>query len=109
MTDDERKAKLRAKLALDRAVEPLKWWWLSFADPARPKGTQFLGVMVIQAQGIGDACHKAHLVGYNPGGEVVGRPFPDWAPEPPQQYRNRLLTKIEAADLGRFYEARKPS
>lgn len=76
-------------------------WWLSFTDPARPAGTQFLGVAIVDVtegdaaaalpfvQEIRDAyrlpppapdsapvwiaaaMRKAHATGCNPGGQIA--------------------------------------
>lgn len=87
-----------AKLVRDAATEPEQWWWLSFCDGAKPKGSQFLGCVVIQGCGIGWACHSAHALGVNPGGECAGYPFPAGV-EPPKSYRHRLLTRAECEQL----------
>jgi len=51
-------------------------WWLSFADPTRPTGTQFLGACIIpKAPNVMIAALKAKAHGCNPGGEVAGFPF----------------------------------
>jgi hypothetical protein len=78
----------------------MQTWWLSFCDSARPKGSQFLGVAVVDvteddayhggrvgdairaAHGLGaleddetvwlaGAVHKSHQTGCNPGGAVA--------------------------------------
>lgn len=74
------------------------WWWLSFADPNRPRGTQFLGVIVIEAAGFIDAVDKTHAANINPGGEVRGEPVE--VHDIPEQYRNRLLTREETELFG---------
>ena len=76
-----------------------QWWWLSFADPERPEGTQFLGVAIVQAPGIVSAAAVAHRLNINPGGEVAGIPIPA-EQVPADQYRNRLLTKQEIQEAG---------
>ncbi len=53
--------------------------YLSFADPTRPTGTQFLGAALVRADGFGAAILRAHALGINPGGEVLGGQLPDWA------------------------------
>ena len=73
-------------------------WWLSFADPDLPAGTQFLGVCIVEADGPVSAVAQASLLGINPGGEVgIAGPAPldVWGPE----YRNRLLDRAEAETL----------
>jgi len=46
------------------------WWQLSFSDPRRPQGQQWLGGLNTEAATIRDAITWAHLAGINPGGEV---------------------------------------
>lgn len=60
--------------ALKEEGRPEWWWWLSFADPSKPKGTQFLGALVIKAPGMATALLRAHRNGTNPGGAVEGFP-----------------------------------
>lgn len=48
------------------------WWWFSFADPERPKGSQFLGVCLLTAADFVSALLKSKAFGINPGGEVMG-------------------------------------
>lgn len=74
-------------------------WWLSFTDPARPLGSQFLGVAIVEAIGHSDAVTKAWTLGVNPGGEVAsfGDPLSLDAIAP--EWRNRLLTREEAESI----------
>lgn len=46
-------------------------FWLSFADPERPTGTQFLGACMVEADSPIAAVKTAHALGINPGGEVM--------------------------------------
>lgn len=69
----------------------LQWWWLSFADPARPVGDEFLGVAIVPGVDFMHAIEGAHLLGCNPGGEVLGYP----CLAPPPDARCRLLSKEE--------------
>lgn len=80
-------------MKLATAYEP-KTFWLSFCDPEKPKGQQFLGACVVSvmaeeveaaaievllrfpqaqdgAEYIAAATRKAHRLGCNPGGEVA--------------------------------------
>ena len=78
------------------------WWWLSFTDPEREPGTQFLGVAVVRAAGPAGAIGMAHLLGCNPGGEVsVVGPIPD-DHVPPPEYRERLLDRPLAEQAAEF-------
>lgn len=78
------------------SVPPL--WWLSFCDPDRPKGTQFLGVAIVCADTLPVAAAVAHVLGINPGGQIssfgpmpIGWIHPRWI--------GRLLTKEEAESI----------
>lgn len=81
------------------------WWYLSFADPHRPSGQQFLGGVYVQGEEPRppaprplDAVTVSHLIGANPGGEIeMLGPIPVSALRarvPPEQ-RHRLLTHAE--------------
>ncbi len=48
------------------------WWWLSFAT-----GEGSRGVAIVEGDDVADATDNATKRGINPGGEVVGYPFPD--------------------------------
>lgn len=74
--------------------------WLSFADPKRPSGEQFLGVAIIEAPDFLTAVLLSHSLGANPGGEVMGAAYPDGFPLPPDRYRGRLLSLDELQELG---------
>lgn len=45
-------------------------WWLSFCDPDRPEGEQFLGVCIVEAADITTCTKVAWALGINPGGET---------------------------------------
>jgi len=70
-------------LALEReADKPETMLWLSFCDGSKPKGQQFLGVVMTKARGVVHAVKHLHDIGVNPGGEVVcvqtdANPAPD--------------------------------
>lgn len=51
------------------APKPMTYW-LSFADPAKPKGSQFLGVVCVKAIGPMHAIQRTNELGLNPGGQV---------------------------------------
>lgn len=74
-------------------------WWLSFSDPSAPKGSQFLGVCIIEAPGFIAAVDRAHQLGCNPGGEVLGEELEDGDPVPPSSYLHRLLGPQEMDDM----------
>lgn len=79
-------------------------WWLSFADGTRPKGTQFLGVCIVDTgmEGAPEtmdmlaAVQMTHALGINPGGEVQGLPCPEEREHLIQaKWLNRLLSREE--------------
>lgn len=47
-------------------------WWMSFADPNRPIGQQFLGVVLVDAPSFEAAFMAINAAGINPGGEIQG-------------------------------------
>lgn len=74
-------------------------WILSFCDPDKPKGTQYLGGAVVEIDGgMVAAVLATHLLGINPGGEVQGvGPFPSGSF--PRDMMDRLLTADEVQSL----------
>lgn len=48
----------------------LNLYWLSFADPRKPRGSQHLGCVIAEAENEMDAITKCHQRNCNPGGEV---------------------------------------
>lgn len=108
-TDEERAALAIEEEALrDRGIDelmekdmskPESWWWLSFADPNKDPGEQFLGVIITTGGGIGEITQKLWLMGINPGGEVQAYPLPD-DHIPDEQYRNKLLSKDDLEEAG---------
>lgn len=86
-------------MKLEESGDVPRWFWLSFADPNLPTGTQFLGAAIVKAQGVATATEQSNLRGINPGGEIQFTELPlNAVPNP--KYINRLLSKaeIEAAD-----------
>lgn len=78
------------------------FWFLSFADGRRPKGTQFLGGAIVEAQDFMAAIKKTHALGINPGGEVQGTgpsiTVDSVGEELNKKYSNRLLTREECVE-----------
>jgi hypothetical protein len=76
------------------------WFYMSFADPKLPTGTQFLGGCYVQADSLSDAVTRSHVLGINPGGEIKIWELP-WAmiddldKHIPEQDRHRLLSRAE--------------
>src|SRR5262245_38278214 len=75
---------------------PWLWWWLSFADASGFKGVAIVG----PEQSVAGAALQAHVLGINPGGEVVGHPIhADGLAAIPADLRKRLLSRAEAVAL----------
>lgn len=92
-----------AILMKEELSEPETFWWLSFCDPDKPKGTQFLGCIVIRAHGFTDALMKCNVLGINPGGEVKGTAIPDTEEVKARlvpEVLNKLLSMRDMIDLG---------
>lgn len=75
-------------------------WWLSFADPNRSRGDEFVGVAIIEAVDFSSAIKAAWTLGCNPGGEVQGTQVD------PKQAR-RLTFELPAGRLLQPDEARE--
>lgn len=56
--------------------DPSGYFWLSFCDPDKPEGTQFVGACIIRGDNMIEAVQNAHRLGINPGGEVQGFEIP---------------------------------
>lgn len=99
MNDEEHGAAWVEMLSAE-ADRPYQVWWLSFADPGKPDGEQFLGCVIVAAQGFAGAVLSARMKEINPGGEVRGVPLPDdvVALVAPGDI-DRLLTHDEAVAL----------
>lgn len=75
------------------AAGNVRWVFLSFADE-----TKFLGGVIVEALGVTHAIAQTKAGGYNPGGSVACFDIPEGA-LPPDEYRNRLLTREECKTL----------
>lgn len=73
-----------------------KLWWLSFCDPTKPKGQQFLGVCIVEVPGFIHAQQKTWTLGINPGGEIQACQVEDVPPE----YLDKLLSRAELEAAG---------
>lgn len=60
----------------DLMVIPEGWWWMSFADGAKPAGEQFLGVCIVYGPDFEGAHSATWFYDLNPGGELLGQPIP---------------------------------
>lgn len=75
--------------------------WMSFCDPDKPEGTQFLGVAIVEAFDLGEAMTIAWRRGCNPGGEVGSFEIPaDKHDQIPDELRHVLLSKGDLIELG---------
>lgn len=52
-------------------------FWMSFCDPEKPRGSQFLGVALVDAASFPEAMTVSHMSGCNPGGEIQFVEFDD--------------------------------
>lgn len=95
----------------------MTYWWLSFADPHKSKGQQFLGVVIVNSEeytgtypmplrakdnDFARAVQYSHILHLNPGGEVEGYPLTDLRPGELaiiQKWEKQLLTKEQAAEI----------
>lgn len=75
-----------------------KCLWMSFCDPERPKGSQFIGVIIMREKGIAHAINRTWAMGINPGGEVMSYETDDSDILP--EHFNKLLTKDELVKAG---------
>lgn len=98
MDDNERRARIAQVRLAELKRGELGLWWLSFADTERLPEFSFLGVVIVEAYGFGDAVNISHAKGLNPGGEVRGMQV-DPA-DIPEALRNRLLKKPDLAGFG---------
>lgn len=73
----------------------MKWFWLSFCDPEKTPGEQFLGVSIVEAPDMATAPLTAWYMGCNPGGEIRISEFPAGM-TPLEDHTYRILTKPES-------------
>lgn len=69
-------------------------WYFSFANADLPKGSQFLGVAIVEAETEKQAISETWKRGINPGGGVVFIPIPEDVVVPIAA-QNRLLNRAE--------------
>lgn len=96
-------AKHYAQLLIEESALPSKQIWCSMADPNLPKGSQFLGAVVVQAQGVAWATHELNSRGLNLGGEIMFVEIPDCGKRIPDEWMYRVMNKEEAENCP--YEA----
>jgi hypothetical protein len=68
-------------------------WTLSFTDPKRSKGSQWVGTIMVEAFGLVDALTRVNALGLNPGGAVMGMGVPLERPLP-HAYRERWCGRL---------------
>ena len=81
------------ELLLEEANEPLRWWYLSFADD------KFIGVVVTKARGIISARMNCARLGINPGGQLMAVTIPDECKVPNVTDCDRLLNEDEVRSI----------
>jgi hypothetical protein len=90
----------RSTITLEVPKPGATLWWLSFCDPARPSGSSFVGCAIVHGDGLVDAVRTAWRTGCNPGGDVMGVPFPSEVAERVEaRWRGRILSSEEALRL----------
>jgi hypothetical protein len=67
-------------------------WWITFTDPDRALGSQFLGIVLVDGLDFDHAVARCFVLGCHPGGYPRGGPVPDQ----PEGVKNRLMTPEEA-------------
>lgn len=98
ITPEERNRRFSEGIASEVENGNIQCWWLSFCDPGKPEGEQFLGVVVVRAFGLLHAIDKAWYLGINPGGEVLGYVTDSTNME--LKHFNKLLSLKELTDSG---------
>ena len=78
-------------------IEGKGWWWLSFATD-----DECFGVCIVQGDNIIEATRKAHSLGINPGGEVLGIGIPEenYAEVFSMYQQNKLISTEELKAKG---------
>ena len=76
----------------------MKYGWLSFRDPEKNLN---LGCCIVSdVQNFTEAIQKAHKLGINPGGEVMGTPMTEEMFKEEGLEADRLYTRSEMIELG---------
>jgi hypothetical protein len=82
------------------------FFYLSFCDVERPKGQQFIGATVVEAEDEEGAIERATALGINPGGEAaIVRLTCERLPEDRANYLDRLVPREEVMADGEYVEA----
>ena len=83
------------ELLSEESARPPRQVWCSMADPDLPKGSQFLGAVCVDAQGVASATHELNLRGLNLGGEIMFTEIPPHK-RIPDEWMYRVMNKEEA-------------
>lgn len=97
--DEDAKAAIDRLLAAQMDPTEPHWWWLSFCDPERPTGRQFLGAAMVQAPNSLMAVSEAHRLKINPGGEVALLDLSGVEMDYAKPWWNRLLSQAEIEEM----------
>lgn len=86
---DKEFAKRTEEVFAQESLEPMRWFYLSFAGDEG-----FRGACIIEARGILGAVSRCNVLGINPGGEVMAIPVPeDQVKDIPEGATDVLLSK----------------
>lgn len=80
----------RDTLLAEESTQPERWHYCSFADDSRGG---FLGALFIRGRGTLHVSQLSHMLGLNPGGQMMCVPLCDDDPIPKATYCNVLLDK----------------
>lgn len=94
---NKRQKRFTARLAEEAGANEV-CLWMSFCDTRKPKGEQFLGVVITRAKGIASAIEKTWALGINPGGEVMS--YETDPSDIAAECFDRLLSKHELVKAG---------
>lgn len=85
----------RAQILTDESRQPLRWWYLSYADDE-----EFRGGAILEAHGEIHAIELAQRLNLSPGGQVAVWEVPaEVVVTLPAEAKGRLLSKPELARL----------
>lgn len=102
MDDAQRHERMIGMLEEELASGTDAYWWLSFCDPDKPTGQQFIGIIIVKAKGFTLAVRRTHSLMINPGGEVQGCEIPIDTPWLPikDEHLDRLMSKADLKAAG---------
>lgn len=83
------------QLQIEESKEPQKQMWCSMADASQPKGSQFLGAVVVEARGVATATHELNQRRLNLGGEILFVEIPADR-RIPDEWMYRVMDKQES-------------